>query len=221
MEVRNTMHTFAKKHLIIIGFCLLFTALFFLSYRFYFASQFTKSYNTYATLSDIHVNAAFLPATNENPLRQELNRMLADVLAAELPQKDRLERAERGLVLLNALERQIDAIGDSGEAVAKALGEMEERASGSERQEIVQLALERLRVIGDIRGLSYRASYHTAEIFNRVIQDGGTLTPEHVSELNNQIPVVEEQFDRRTTLYDELESIGGRITRAENELSAF
>lgn len=198
----------------------LFFALCFLAYRFYFAWQFTKSYDTYATLSDIHVNAAFLPATNENPLRQELNRMLADVLAEQLPQSDRLERAERGLLLLNELEKQIDAIGDSGEAVSKALGEMEARASGSERREIVDLALERLRVIGDIRGLSYRASYHTAEIFNRVITDGGALTPEHVIELNNQIPLVEEQFDRRTGLYDELESIGGRVTRAQNDLPA-
>lgn len=191
----------------------------FVSYKFYFAWQFTKSYETYATLSGLHVNASLLPAVGDNPIRQELNRMLADVLAEQLPQSDRLERAERGLLLLNELEKQIDAIGDSGEAVAKALGEMEARASGSERKEIVELALERLRVIGDIRGLSYRASYHTAEIFNRVIADGGALTPEHVSELNNQIPLVEEQFDRRTGLYDELESIGGKINRAQNQLS--
>lgn len=201
-----------------IGIIILFVLCFF-AYRFYFAWQFTKTYDTYAALSGIHVQAAFLPATNDNPLRQELNRMLADVLAAQLPEKDRLARAERGLLLLNELEKQIDTIGDSGEAVAKALGEMEGRASGSERQEIVQLALERLRVIGDIRGLSYRASYHTAEIFNRVIQDGGTLTAEHVTELNNQIPLVEEQFDRRTGLYDELVSIGSRIDRARKELS--
>ncbi len=215
------MTIFFRRHIGIVIFCfVVFISLFF-SYKSYFAWKFTKSYDTYATLSDIHVNAAFLPATNENPLRQELNRMLADVLAEQLPQSDRLERAERGLLLLNELEKQIDAIGDSGEAVSKALGEMEARASGSERREIVDLALERLRVIGDIRGLSYRASYHTAEIFNRVIADGGALTPEHVIELNNQIPLVEEQFDRRTGLYNELESIGGRITRVENELSAF
>lgn len=215
------MPAYFRKHLVLASLCMLFVILCFLAYRFYFAWQFTKSYDTYAALSDIHVSAAFLPATNENPLRQELNRMLADVLVAELPETDRLERAERGLLLLNELEKQIDAIGDSGEAVAKALGEMEARASGSERREIVDMALERLRVIGDIRGLSYRASYHTAEIFNRVIQDGGALTKEHVTDLNNQIPLVEQQFDRRTGLYDELESIGGKISRAQDELPIF
>ncbi len=215
------MNKVSRKQLLYgVGIVALLLACFF-AYRFYFAWQFAQGYDTYATLSDIHVNAAFLPATNDNPLRQELNRMLADVLATQLLDKDRLVRAERGLLLLNELEKQIDAIGDSGEAVSKALGEMESRASGRERQEIVELALERVRVIGDIRGLSYRASYHTAEIFNRVIQDGGTLTSEHVIELNNQIPLVEEQFDRRTELYNELEIMGGRIKQAQKELSVF
>ncbi len=215
------MRTFTRKHYGIIGIVFLFVALLFCAYKLYFSWQFQKSYEIYATLSGGHVNAALLPAVGDNPIRQELNRMLADVLATQLGERDRLARAERGLLLLNELEKQIDAIGDSGESVSKALGEMEARASGSERQEIVQLALERLRVIGDIRGLSYRASYHTAEIFNRVIQDGGTLTAEYVAELNNQIPLVEEQFDRRTGLYEELESIGGRIRHAEEELSIF
>ncbi len=191
----------------------------FLGYKSYFSWQFKKSYEIYATLSGLHVNVALLPAVGDNPIRQELNRMLADVLATQLSENDRLVRAERGLFLLSALEKQIDAIGDSGEAVSKALGELESRATGSERQEVVDLALERVRIIGDIRGLSYRASYHTAEIFNRVIQDGGALTPEHVKELNDQIPLVEEQFDRRSGLYNQLESIGRRIDQAQNELS--
>ncbi len=212
---------FTRNTILVAALVAILLVCIFVGYKLYFAWQFNKSYDTYATLSGLHVNAALLPAVGDNPVRQELNRTLADVLAEQLPTSERLERAERGLVLLNALERQIDAIGDSGEAVSKALGEMEARASGSERREIVDLALERLRVIGDIRGLSYRASYHTAEIFNRVIADGGALTPEHVKELNNQIPLVEEQFDRRTGLYDELESINNAILRTVSELSWF
>ena len=214
------MRTLSRKHIGIIGVLILFVFLFFL-YKFYFSWQFAQSYDTYATLSEAHVTAAFLPATNDNQLRQELNRMLADVLAAELPNTERLERAQRGLTVLGELEKQIDEIGVKGEAVSHALGEMEGRATGADRAEIVRLALERLRVIGDIRGLSYRASYHTAEIFNRVIADGGALTTAHVTELNSQIPLVEEQFDRRTGLYDELESIGGKIQRVHDELSIF
>jgi hypothetical protein len=215
------MNRFSRKYLgISVAIFVTFVFLFFI-YRIFFSWQFAQSYKTYATLSSLHIRATLLPAMGENPVRQELNRMLADVLAAELPREDRLQRAQRGLLLLSELEKQIDAIGDSGEAVSKALGELEDRASGSERNEIVNLALERIRIIGDIRGLSYRASYHTAEIFNRVIQDGGTLTPEHVTELNSQIPLVEEQFDRRTGLYDELESIGGEIEKVHDGLSIF
>lgn len=213
--------TFIRKHIFVFIAATLVMLFSFVAYKTYFSWQFSKSYETYETLSNAHVTAAFLPATNDNQLRQELNRMLSDVLAADLPSSDRLARAQRGLVLLGELEKQIDEIGVKGEAVSHALGEMEERATGADRAEIVRLALERLRVIGDIRGLSYRASYHTAEIFNRVIADGGTLTPEHVSELNSQIPLVEEQFDRRTGLYDELESISGNVERTYDDLSIF
>lgn len=215
------MHLLFRKNVLTILYCILFVVFCFLVYKFYFAHQFKKTYETYATLSDEHVTAAFLPATNDNQIRQELNRMLADVLATELSTKDRFMRAERGLLLLGELEKQIDAIGDRGEAVSQALEELEARATGSDRNDIVELALERQRIIGDIRGLSYRASYHTAEIFNRVIADGGALTSAHVSELNSQIPLVEEQFDRRAGLYTELESVGGNIERMYTDLSLF
>lgn len=192
-----------------------------LAYKFYFSWQFSHVYETYSTLSRTHVSAAFLPATNDNPLRQELNRTLATVLAEDMPSTERLKRAERGLTLLNDLEKQIDAIGEAGEAVSQSIHEMEARASGTERQEIVSLALERVRIIGDIRGLSYRAGYHTAEIFNRVIADGGALTKEHITDLNNQIPLVEEQFDRRAGLYSELESISSKISQSVERLPLF
>ncbi len=208
-----------RKHATIGISVLVLVVLCFLVYRFYFAYQFTRSYDIFATLSEAHVLAAFLPATNENLLRQELNRMLSDVLAAELSDSERTLRAERGLVLLGELEKQIDAIGERGEAVSRELETLEARASGGERQEIVRLALERMRIIGDIRGLSYRANYHTADIFNRVLGDGGRLTPEHVKDLNTQIPVVEEQFDRRAGLYSELESVNKSIDRVINDLS--
>lgn len=213
--------TLKNKRLILILATACVCVLAFVLYRAFFSWQFTKSYETYATLSAQHVTAAFLPATNDNQIRQELNRMLSDVLAVELPVQDRLERAQRGLLLLAELEKQIDAIGDKGEAVSHALGELESHASGADRAEIVSLALERMRVIGDIRGLSYRANYHTAEIFNRVISDGGSLTDEHISELNAQVPLVEEQFDRRSGLYSELESINSQVARAYKDLPLF
>lgn len=213
------MRIITLKNIGIISFFFLISVFLFFSYRFYFAYAFKKSYDTYASLSDIHVNAAFTPATEANPLRQELNRVLADVLSADLSNTERLVRAQRGSSLLNELEKQIDAIGDAGESVAQEIEHMEQTASGSERKEIVTLSLERQRIIGDIRGLSYRASYHTAEIFNRIIEERGDLTSMHVADLNNQIPLVEEQFDRRTALYDELEAIDGRIDRAFSALT--
>jgi hypothetical protein len=44
-----------------------------------------------------------------------------------------------------------------------------------------------------------------------VIDDKGVVTEEHAALLNEHIPLVEEQFDRRSNLYVELESTGSAL----------
>lgn len=191
-------------------------------YRYYVASQFAASYETYAALASAHSNAAFVPAVEDNPLRRELNLTLARCLSDEsLKTADRLELARRGRQLLDEAEKQIDVIGETGEEIENAIEIMEARAAGSARADIVALARERFRIIGDIRGLSYRANFHAAEIFNRIIDDGGKLTDAHVTELNEKVPLVEGQFDERTNLYSELESANSRMENTYAELDLF
>jgi len=190
-------------------------------YRYDRASQFSDSYAAYAVLAAAHGNAAFIPTVDDNPLRQELNRVLVEVLAGEISDSRRLELAQRGLLLLDEAEKQIDTIGERGEAAQTAIVVMEDSASGRGRTDIVALARERISIISDIRGLSYRANFYTAEIFNRVIRDGGKLTAAHTKELNDQTPVVEEQFDLRANLYTELESTNFRMEKKVAELSIF
>ena len=199
--------------LIVLGAFLIGGAYFYISRNV----AFEDDYAAYTALAEEHTQAAYLPAANNNPLRQELNQTLGQVLAGEMSNSERLALAERGLELLDELEQQIDAIGERGIAVDEAITALEEDggllALGG-TAELLTLARERSAIIADIRGLSYRANFHTAEIFNRVVDDGGALTAAHVGILNDQVPKVEEQFNKRSNLYDELQTTSQKIDTA-------
>jgi hypothetical protein len=129
------------------------------------------------------------------------------------------------LTLLVLAEGHIDAVGEVGEDVTKALLAMEEEASvasltgfGVEKN-IIDLAHRRLNIIADIRGLSYRANHDTKTIFDRVLADRGALTSAHSASLDRLLPEVEEQFNRRSNLYLELDDVGSRIRAAHGDFN--
>lgn len=167
--------------------------------------------------TDAYIAATFLPGAQNNPVRNELNRMLGESLSDVLSEGERIERARRGLLLIDELERQVDAIGETKDTLESRLLALESEFTNvpalfSGDRRALRERTERLYVIADdIRGLSYRANYHTSQIFERIIDDGGSLTPAHVMSLNEQIPQVEEQFDQRANLYAELESIESEL----------
>ncbi len=167
--------------------------------------------------TDTYIEAAFLPGAANNPIRGELNRMLGESLGEEVTDAQRLERARRGLVLIDELERQIDAIGETRGVLESRLATLDEELAylpsflSGERGDVRDHAMRLYVVADDIRGLSYRANYHTSQIFDRIIADGGALSPAHVEQLNEQIPQVEKQFNERSNLYTELENIESEL----------
>lgn len=180
------------------------------------SSRFEKEFAAYDALATAHEAAAYLPGSSNNPVRQDLNRLLSEVLVQGLSAHDRLALADQGLEQLANLEKQIDAIGEAGEKVDAAVARMQVDSVGTvsssiATHELLTLAKKRSAIIADIRGLSYRANFETKKIFDRVIADKGALTKEHVLDLNEQIPIVEEQFNRRSDLYAELQSISQEI----------
>lgn len=203
----------------LLGFCI------FLYLGMYAHARFDDAYAVYAVESKKHNENAFLPGASGNPLRRELNKVLAEVLGKQMTAPERLALSNRGLLLLQGIERQIGAINDSSAAVQEALSDMDRQAqsfsNGYARGpmlEIVTLAKDELRFIEDIRGLSYRTNFHTAEIFNRVVADHGELTDAHIQELNDQLPKVEEQFNLRANLYTELERTSYKIEQIFHSL---
>ncbi len=189
-------------------------------YALHSSNDFQKAYKTYNTLAKKHVEAAYIPGVPDNPVRQKLNGILSQVLARPMSPKERLSLAEQGLAALKEGEKQIDDIGTIGEKVQTAITYMEEKNnslgvlfSKSQGTRVITLAKEEFGIVADIRGLSYRANFHTAEIFNRIVLDKGELTKAYSSELNSQIPAVEEQFNKRSALYEQLKSVIGRMEK--------
>jgi len=186
--------------------------------------QFNFAYHNYEKLSKEQENATYMPGADSNSIRQDLDRILSAVLTQNMENNERLKMAKEGMKLIKKLEAQIDLIGIKGEQLSGAVSKMEEAGSNLSDKEqkdyaeaIVQTAKEKLSISSDIRGLSYRANYHVVEIFKRIISDKGELTSSHIKFLNDKIPEVEEQFNKRSGLYDELGDLNNKLNAEYND----
>lgn len=195
-------------------------------YGWYVSSlEHDKIFAAYRAASEREMQAALVPGVKDNAVRRELDRTLAEVLAREMSDSERLELAQHGLEILALAEIQIDAIGEAGEAAHLAIEELSQSSlvagfipTSFTSRELVSLSNKRSGIISDIRGLSYRANFHTEEIFKKIVADQGRLTAVHVASLNSLIPKVEEQFNERSNLYFDLESTNNQMETILAEL---
>jgi hypothetical protein len=217
IKKRSTQLTLAA--IVVVGIALWF----FLAART--NDAFAETYRAYDLAADQHTNAAYVPAADANPLRQRLNRLLAEVLSEDTSESARLESARAGLTVAKEVEKQIDTIGDFKETIAISIANMQETADSlssignTDMQDVIDLANERSVIIDDIRGLSYRANFEVHKIFERIIADGGVLTAAHITALNRSLPELEEQFDTRTELYTQLQSTSQKLDTAFAKMS--
>lgn len=204
---------------IVLGIGIFCIALCVYSYTVY---RFDTALDAYVVAANGQDTAAYIPGAPDNATRRILNRLLAEILTQKLSQEVRMLRAQEGLDALELSEQEIDAIGFMGENVSNTMSTLSGRFTVLHRgdtQEILRLAQERYDIAADIRGLSYLANHHIAEIFNRVIREGGVMSREHTMELNRKIPEVESDFDRRAQLYRELTSLSFRINQSAEDMS--
>lgn len=170
--------------------------------------RFASQYAAFAAAEAQFETAAYKPAVEANPVRREVGYILSQVLQVPMSDQQRLEMARRGIAHLNDIEGEIDAIKTEGDTVMPLTDALERTASNignirsrDRMREIVALARENAKIIADIRGLSYRSDYYTDEVFERIIDDQGKLTQEHLTYLNDLLPQLEQQFNQRSNLY--------------------
>lgn len=182
------------------------------------AGEFTRAYEGYQTVAKAQDVAVFYPSTESNEIRKELFTVLSRTLIGDISDEERLSSARRGIELLRFAERDIDAMADLSPEVAARLSDVRNSDSLFVSQktrnmisDVSELGERRKTLIEDIRGLSYKANFYTEEIFQRIIADNGALTREHALFLNEQVPLVEEQFDKRSQLYTDLQKTSAEI----------
>ena len=183
--------------------------------------SFGESYRAYSEAQKAYITAANKPAAEANPVRKQVYQLLAEVLQLEMSNEARIEKAKQGIAHLNDLERQIDSIKDEADVVIPLLAQLEESSAGivgSSKKELVQLGNRQVAIISDIRGLSYRADFYTSEVFERIIDEQGAMSDEHKTYLNEMIPQLEEQFDKRANLYAELKENDDQMKGIAREL---
>lgn len=176
-------------------------------------SQFGRAYTKYQLAAAVQQNAAFIPGASSNPVRDALNQTLARILAKETKPAERLVLANQGRELIGQLNKEIDAIGDTAPAVTSSIAIMQTAAQDPGNAihrpamlTMVSLAQKQMATIEDIRGLSYRANFEIMQICNRITTDRGALTDQYVTELNNELPAMETQFNDRENSYADLQS---------------
>jgi hypothetical protein len=176
-------------------------------------------YASYIALAKAHENAAYIPGAGDNPVRQELSKVLFEILTRKMTDAERLKLAQEGEAVIKQSTIQIDDIGTTGEPVDAAIARIESAShtagpfssGGAKVATFVELAKHEQSVIADIRGLSYRNNYEIQKIFDRIIADKGKLTPAYITTLNNQTPEIEKESDKRTNLYTDLQDTSAQI----------
>ncbi len=188
--------------------------------------RFARAYREYAVVANLADTSAFIPGAVNNPVRIQVNTILTQVLADKMIDARRLELSKQGLDILTYSQKQIDAINAKLDASDAAVAEMNASAdfvsdmfSKGLPDKIVGLARERHDAISDIRAYSYRADAATQKIFEHLIMSKGVLSNAYVTELNNEIPAEEGNFNKRTNRYNDLQDIGNEIQQDFTEFS--
>ncbi len=187
-------------------------------------TMFARTFLTYAASADDADTAAYILTAANNPIRQELNLTLVQVLQDSITDLERLRKAQHGLELVNSARQQIDDLAPLLEGEATAVFEMEKNMDSAHSvfqralpQKIVALAKERLSATKDIQSLSYRANFETMKIFEHITSTEGALSSEYLNELNTVLPATEEEFLERQNRYRTLQITFDQIQSAYTE----
>jgi hypothetical protein len=213
----SSIHVRVIALLLLIGAC---TALYIYSTH-QSDKTFDIEYAQYAALAAQADNAAYIPGAQGNPVRVELDQTLTQVLDQSTPAAARLKLAGDGLGFLNEAESQIADISSTTAKVDVQVAKMQVDAlsavsSSDKARAILALVKTRSSIISDIRAYSYRTDLEISQIFQHLIDAKGALTSAYIIQLNNEIPAVETEFNKRSNLYTDLQNIAQQIDNTYN-----
>ena len=184
------------------------------SYRYFepvSIDSFLPALQRYEEVEKLHEIAVIIPGSTSNTDRAELDVILGRVLVEPMEDSDRFQYSILAIKKIEVLEGKISEVYEIGETVKTRIESLklaQEDVKGFEvkilTKEIIELAIKQKAIIDEIEILTQVITQRTRDIFERIIEENGALSDEHMISLNEQIADAEIQFDKRTNLFTEM-----------------
>lgn len=175
------------------------------------AEHYQVSYDRYESI--IHI-----PGSGSNRSRHEVNSLLSYVLMGEMPNTERSEVSKKALNHIDVLDSQVSDIttGNSnfisqGDVLIESAKIVHGHQAEEYARNMTEVVDNRVLYIEELSTILLNMNTKTRSIFERVITDGGEMTDDHVRELNNHLNGAEQEYDRLSYIYNELERFNGEF----------
>jgi hypothetical protein len=161
------------------------------------------------------------PGSGSNVARRATGMMLNAALTADMDEVQRTKLSKDALVQVSTLEGQVERIEGAGVTLREhthlledAAGRVRGYKAGTAANEMNAIAQERVLYIEELREILEGMNAQTRSIFERIIDDGGAMTDDHLRSLNQDLDGAEQQYDRLSAIYGELEGLKTAFTDA-------
>ena len=207
-----------KEHSSLFVIIFMACVLLILSFFLFFTSQkeifpsFTKACQIHTHALQQHYTTVLLPGSGNNLSRQTLNANLQKILTSDMSNDTRLVLAQESLASSKELSDQIVSIAKHTRTLETSLKELSlllkintiPRNTRSLIEEIVFDTEKYLELTATIEKLLFTIHNQSHSIFIRIIREKGDLSPSHIEDLNENIPLAEHNFDQLSSSYKDI-----------------
>ncbi len=175
------------------------------------AVQFIEAYGDYVEIADEVERLVHIPGNKGNDERTKLLGLLQSILTQDMDAERRGQLAQLALSNLGTIKDETH-VAQAGQArLYVALQDLDtatrmfrSKDLRERTQNIVAMARRRAEASAHAMSVLAETNEQTQVILERIVQEGGALTYEHIVAINDATNDAEARFDMLRSLYDEL-----------------
>ena len=175
------------------------------------AVHFIEVYGDYSEIADEVERLVHIPGNKDNDERAKLHGLLESVLTQDMDRERREQMARLALSNLSAIKGEVHAAQASQARLYITLQDLDtasrtfkSRDLRDRTKEMVVIARRRAEASAHIMSVLAETNEQTQGILERIIQENGDLSYQHIVEINDATVAAEERFDMLRALYEEL-----------------
>lgn len=173
--------------------------------------SFIDTYGDYEEVATRVETLTHVPGVSDNPDRGELEQLLTTMLTERVSAEERGRYALLARSNLNTLQGELDAAQASQAKLYEVLQTFDNASAWfhgiearSQAEDIVAMARKRAETSARITSIQSEIYIQTDAIIAQILADGGALTQEHITVINNATDNAEARHATLTGLYDDL-----------------